>query len=97
MNKVPFVIYAEFESVLAPLEHNEAAGRISRHFQEHLPCGYIYQIVCREPDLYTFPVRTYSGEHFMTRLLEGYDQIMEFFNKSVPMNLTREEKLALDE
>ena len=72
----PFVVYAEFESILQRVDDGEtmdttqgvAAGgddepiAASGHFQEHLPCSFTHQLVCSVvPDL-SRPLVSYRGE-----------------------------------
>ena len=55
----PFVVYADFESILKPVDNDvdttrgaEVGGESSYHvFQEHIPCSFAYNIVsCVDPN-----------------------------------------------
>ena len=61
--KVPFVIYADFESLTVPI--NSANNNVNKSFaeayQHHEPCGLAYKVVCCE-DQYTKPIELYKGK-----------------------------------
>ena len=61
--KVPFVIYADFESLTVPI--NSANNNVNKSFaeayQHHEPCGFAYKVVCCE-DQYTKPIELYKGK-----------------------------------
>ena len=55
--KVPFVMYADFESLTVPIDsanNNVSKSYIETH-QHHIPCGFAYKVVCCE-DQYTKPI-----------------------------------------
>ena len=61
--KSPFVIYANFESTLAP-ENNEKQNPeepYTNKYQKHTDCSYGYKLVCID-DKFSKPFKTYLGE-----------------------------------
>jgi hypothetical protein len=57
--RVPFVIYADFESCLAPVHDDSGV------LDEHIPSGFCAYTVSSDPEFETGPV-TYSGRDCMT-------------------------------
>ena len=58
--KAPFVVYADFESILCKLNNEDK-------YQKHIACSYAYQIVSTIPGM-TFKPRIYVGEDAATHL-----------------------------
>jgi len=58
--RVPFVVYADFEAVVKPIQSCEPSSEKSftKKYQKHKPCGFGYHIVCfdeshaQEPVIY---------------------------------------------
>lgn len=46
--KVPFVVYADFEALVEPIQSCEPSSEKSftKQYQKHKPCGFGYKIVC---------------------------------------------------
>ena len=73
---VPFVIYADFESIIEKISgckpNNDKS--YTEAYQKHTDCGYGYKVVCCYDDKYTKPVQIYRGEKavykFMEKMLE---------------------------
>ena len=63
---VPFVIYADLEALLKPLEVCENDEKNGKSFtiktHEHITCSYGYKVVCFENDKYTKPFKMYKGK-----------------------------------
>ena len=67
----PFVVYADFESILKPVDTDvdttqgvEVGGESSSHvFQEHIPCNFAYQVVSSVDPNFSRPLVMYRGEH----------------------------------
>ena len=70
--QVPFVIYADFESLLPSVE-KEGSERV-RPYQEHIACGFSYKVVCSFDDKYSKPIRVGRGKDavydFLTSVLD---------------------------
>ena len=67
---VPFVIYADFESIIKP--HQAAAGDKFEIKSKHQACGYGYQIVRYDGAL--SHVRIYRGEDAVEQFLKSLHQ-----------------------
>ena len=68
--QAPFVIYADFESILpkrAPSggeggEGGEGGGAPSGAYQEHIACGFSYKVVCSFDDKHSRPLQGKRGK-----------------------------------
>ena len=95
---VPFVIYADFESVLEKIHRCQQDGNKSytEAYQTHTDCGFGYKVVCCYDDKYTKPIQIYRGEKavykFMENILEEVKYckrvMKKYFNK--PLRMTEE-------
>ena len=68
--QVPFVIYADFESIIKP--YQAAAGDKSENKGKHQACGYGYQIV--RCDGASSHVRIYRGKDAVKQFLKSLHQ-----------------------
>ena len=99
---MPFVIYADFESILEKVQGCQPNDdkSFTKEYQRHTDCGYGYKLVCCYDDKYTKPVQIYRGEKavykFMEKMLEevGYCKkvIRKHFNKPLKMTKYDEEE-----
>ena len=88
----PFVVYADFESIVVPMDVKE--GRKTQQYQTHKGCGYGLKVVCCYDDRFSKPVEVYRGEdaipRFLERLLELEKEIKkvskEHFHKELVMS-----------
>ena len=95
---VPFVIYADFESILEKIHGCKQDGNKSytEAYQAHTDCGFGYKVVCCYDDKYTKPIQIYRGEKavykFMENILEEVKYckrvMKKYFNK--PLRMTEE-------
>ena len=74
--QVPFVIYADFESIIKP--YQAAAGDKSEIKNKHQACGYGYQIV--RYDGASSNVRIYRGEDAVEQFLKSLHQEVVIIN-----------------
>ena len=58
MHDIPFVVYADFECYLKPIDEN--IGENTNQFQKHEPYGYCYLIKCFDDDLFKPKLRQYT-------------------------------------
>ena len=86
--QVPFVIYADFESIIKP--HQAAAGDKSEIKNKHQACGFGYQIV--RYDGASSNVRIYRGEDAVEQFLKFLHQevinINAIFAKPKPLHMS---------
>ena len=71
---VPFVIYADFESLVPKYkkekELNENSSWTRKH-QKHNICSYGYKVVCCYDDKYSQPYKSFRGENAAYKFLEA--------------------------
>ena len=92
MLKKPFVIYADFESLLQECDDK---GK----YQKHITCGYAYKIVA-SVEKYNKDIVLYRPEdekidvakHFVKSILKEADNIIRIMKDIVPMNLTNNQQ-----
>ena len=80
--QVPFVIYADFESLLPSVE-KEGSERV-RPYQEHIACGFSYKVVCSFDDKYSRPIQGGRGKdavhNFLTSVMEEANRCTKIMN-----------------
>lgn len=95
--KAPFVVYADFECKLAPIEADPANESKTKKKHEHVPSSFAYLIKCSFDDSLDH-LEIYRGEDsaqkFVKSLTEKLKDLYEshVFNKFVPLNMTAEEE-----
>lgn len=95
--KVPFVIYADFESIIVKTDNPKPDGDYSytHKTQHHQPCGFSYCVVSSVQEYCKEPI-VYRGEDaidvFLQYILEEEKEIKEILNHIVPMELSEEEE-----
>lgn len=79
---VPFVIYADFESLIVPQSTE------SNDIQKHVPCSFAYHIVCT-PDNTKNKTVLYRGEDCSKKFVESIrdeaHKIYDLYNDPIPM------------
>lgn len=95
---MPFVIYADFESLIVPLPTNTPpSSNISYTIKtaQHIPCGYAYIIISQNGEIYK-QVQCYRGEdavsHFIKAIIKEKEEIKEKLLNAKPLALTDEEE-----
>ncbi len=87
---VPYVIYADFESIIKP--HTENAGDKSEIKTKHEACGFGYQIVRYDGQIQK-PV-IYRGENAAEKFLKSLKRaqylINQVFSKPKPLQMTEQ-------
>ena len=100
----PFVVYADFESILKPVDKDvdttqgvEVGGESSSHVsQEHIPCTFAYKVVSSVDPNFSRPLVMCSGENaaekFVCDLQQEAKQLFdEYIATPKPMLLAAEE------
>ena len=99
MLKNPFIIYADFESILKNnVETIETKATLK--YQKHNACSYAYKIVSSVPE-YTKDIVIYRakddnedvGEKFVNELLKESEDLVKIMKNIIPMNLTEEQTI----
>ncbi|KAL9951227.1 hypothetical protein ACROYT_G043851 [Oculina patagonica] len=97
--KVPFVIYADFESILVSCDEQQLDPSVSftQKTQEHKPSGFCYTVVS-EVEAYDTPPIVYRGEDavdkFLEHLLQEEKRIKGILEHVVPMSINNNEEQA---
>ena len=79
--KVPFVVYADFESYIKPLDTCESnpEGSYTKQYQKHEPSSLCYYIKCFDETLYKSKKVNYTGKNvaqmFVETLIEDIGEI----------------------
>ena len=94
MPKVPFVIYADFESYTVKMSTENEHKKSTTPYEKHLPSGFVCLIVCSEPSRVYEPV-VYRDENvveeFLKRLREESNKICDELKLVKPLKLSPEE------
>lgn len=100
--KTPFVIYADFESILKKTDvqlMDQKTGPYTVKREEHVPCSFCIKTVCIDKSLNSEPI-LYRGTNtekvmkkFFKALKHESERIVKILNAPKPMNLTMEEEL----
>ena len=93
-SNTPFMIYADFESILAPEKNGKQNPNESytNKYQKHVACSYGYKLVCVD-DKFSKPFKSYLGEDvaysFISSMIEESkycsDVMKKHFNNELLM------------
>lgn len=101
--KIPFVIYADFETIQRPIQTCENNIEISHTTPTKRldVCCFGYKVVCSADDRYSKPTEVYRGpdaaDKFIERLLEEQREIKEILKRNEPMVMTAEDEKRFSE
>ena len=102
LHDVPFVVYADFESFVSPIQYAEQdpSKSFTNKYQDHVPSGFCYVIKCMDETVY--PTKTvlktasYEGEDmgksFVETLTEDLRPIYEILKTPKPIIMSKSEK-----
>jgi len=100
--KVPFIIYADFESITEPIHIAESDPQKSQTcgYQLHTPCSFAYKVVCID-NKYTQDCVLYRGEDcievFIKKIKEEEEKINTITKDVHPMIITKEDQQIYDD
>ena len=91
--RVPFVIYADFESLLKPISRCEPNPEISSttKYQKHELISFSYNIKCFEDTVCDLEPRTYTGEDAIEKFIEWLEKDVKYIGN------IRKEKMIFGE
>ncbi len=102
LHDVPFVVYADFECFVKPLEtkDKDPSKSYTVKYQSHIPSGFCYTIKCVEetvcPTKTVLRTASYEGEDmgrlFVETLIEDLKPIYEILKTPKPMVMSDQEK-----
>ncbi|GFY07348.1 protein NYNRIN [Trichonephila clavipes] len=96
-HKVPFIIYADFESILIPYHSAQPTNQsaYSEKIARHKPCGYACVVIDANGKILK-PITVYRGPdaatHFINNLIREKDNITPMLTTIMPLNLSPEEE-----
>ncbi|KAK3108933.1 hypothetical protein FSP39_019099 [Pinctada imbricata] len=99
--RVPFVIYADFETFAKKTNADlpDPSKSNTTSIVHYTPCGYGYQVVCVD-ERYTKDPVIYRGddvsEHFLRSIMEEEEEIKEILRNVEPMELSEEEQTEFE-
>lgn len=95
--RVPFVIYADFESLTRPIESCQPSpnGPYTEAYQKHEPVSFCYYVVSatgifKEPYVYRGPD---AGKIFIEKIKEEAKEIQQIYKNPLPMEALSDEEL----
>ena len=96
--RVPFVIYADFESLLKPISRCEPNPEISSttKYQKHEPISFSYYIKCFEDTVCDLEPRTYTGEDAIEKFIEWLEKDVKYISNIRKENMIFGKKEAED-
>ncbi len=104
LHDVPFVVYADFESFVSPLdvEEKDPTKSFTVQYQSHVPSGFCYTIKCMDETIY--PTKTvlktasYEGEDmgklFVETLSEDFKPIYDILKTPKPIIMSNFDKIS---
>ena len=104
LHDVSFVVYADFESFVSPLdvEEKDPTKSFTVQYQSHVPSGFCYTIKCMDETIY--PTKTvlktasYEGEDmgklFVETLSEDFKPIYDILKTPKPMIMSNFDKIS---
>ena len=89
----PFMIYADFESILVPTDNRKQSlnESYSNKYQKHIASNYGYELVWVD-DTFSKPVKSYLGEdalyNFISSMIEESEYSCDVMKKHLSKNLS---------
>ena len=74
--RVPFIIYADTESLIKSIQTCEPCSQSSytKKYQKHEPISFLYFIKCFDDNVFKPVLRTYTGEDAMQKSVEWLEE-----------------------
>ena len=74
--RVPFIIYADTESLLKPIQNCESdpTKKYTQKYQKHEPISFSYYIKCFDDNVFNEEPRTYTGIDAMQKFVEWLEE-----------------------
>ena len=93
--RVPFIIYADTESLLKPIQNCESdpTKKYTQKYQKHEPISFSYYIKCFDDNVFNEEPRTYTGIDAMQKFVEWLEEDVRYIANipSVGMKFGKEE------
>ena len=96
--RAPFMVYADFESLLKPISRCEPNPEISSttKYQKHEPISFSYYIKCFEDNVCDLEPRTYTGEDAIEKFIEWLEKDIKYICNIRTKKMIFGEKEAID-
>ena len=74
--RVPFIIYADTESLIKPIKTFEPCPekKYTKKYQKHEPISFSYYIKCFDDNVFEPRLRSYTGEDAMQKFVEWLEE-----------------------
>ena len=74
--RLPFIIYADTESLIKPIESCEPNSQSSytKKYQKHEPISFSYYVKCFDDNVFKPRLRSYTGEDAMQKFVEWLEK-----------------------
>ena len=99
--RVPFIIYADTESLLKPIQSCESdpSRKYTNKYQKHEPTSFSYYIKCFDDNVLSVKPRIYTGEDAMQKFVEWIEGDIAYIANipKVDMIFGKEESKRYDE
>ena len=99
--RVPFMIYADTESLLKPIQSCESDPdrKYTHKYQKHEPISFSYYIKCFDDNVFSQEPRIYTGKDAMQKFVEWLQEDIAYIANipSVDMIFGKEESKRFDE
>jgi len=106
--RVPFVVYADFESFIKPIDtcQPDPSKSYTKQYQKHIPSSFCYYIKCFEDDLYSQEPVAFTADSedddiaqiFVNKLEDSVKQIYkQFFKFPNKMVFTETDKIKYND
>ena len=98
MHRVPFVVYADFECLVEPINNEKGKGTVQ--YQKHTPIGFCYTIKCTDESVYESKTVLYTakeegediGAAFVKSLESNLQEVYTIMKTNVPIKITDQEE-----
>ena len=99
IHKIPFVIYADFESFVEPVDKKIGKGATTQ-YQKHAPSGFCYTIKCMDESIYKGKTVIYTmkedgeaiGKKFVEYLENDLKEVYKILKTTIPIRMTDQEE-----
>ena len=98
MHRVPFVVYADFECLVEPVDNKIGKGTVQ--YKKHTPSGFCYTIKCMEESIYESKTVLYTtkeegediGKKFVKSLEKDLKEVYKILKTIVPIKISEQEE-----
>ena len=87
--RVPFIIYADMESLIKPIQSCEPnpRGSYTKKYQKHEPISYSYYIECFDDNVFSQEPKTYTGLGATQKFVESLEEDIKIIANIPEVNM----------